>query len=48
MRPAFAPHEICSHDWWLHSLTYPVQESYHPTANGQARGYLPVFTAAAG
>ncbi|CCB73653.1 MULTISPECIES: SGNH/GDSL hydrolase family protein [Streptomycetaceae] len=49
VRAAFAPHEICSSGvWWLHSLTYPVSESYHPTAAGQSGGYLPVFTAAAG
>jgi hypothetical protein len=49
VRAAFGPHEICSSgQWWLHSLTYPVEESYHPTSAGQTGGYLPVFAAAAG
>lgn len=41
----FAGHEICSSDPrpWLHSLTFPVDESYHPTADGQSRGYLPLL-----
>ncbi|MCC3767090.1 SGNH/GDSL hydrolase family protein [Streptomyces sp. UNOC14_S4] len=43
----FGGHELCSGDAWLHSLTWPVNESYHPTADGQSRGYLPVFTSAA-
>ncbi|NIH87375.1 GDSL-type esterase/lipase family protein [Amycolatopsis granulosa] len=46
VRPAFAGHEICSGASWLHSLTYPVDESYHPTATGQARGYYPSLVAA--
>ena len=48
VRPAFAPHTICSDGtWWLHGLTLPVQESYHPTAEGQEGGYLPVLEARA-
>ncbi|AKA03003.1 lipase [Streptomyces noursei ZPM] len=43
----FAGHELCSGSPWLHSVTYPVDESYHPTAAGQASGYLPVFGSAA-
>ncbi|MFI8848960.1 SGNH/GDSL hydrolase family protein [Streptomyces sp. 891-h] len=43
VRPAFSGHEICSGDEWLHSVTFPVDESYHPTAAGQSRGYLPVM-----
>jgi lysophospholipase L1-like esterase len=45
VRSAFTGHEICSSDAWLHSVTYPVDESYHPTAAGQESGYLPVFEA---
>jgi hypothetical protein len=26
-------------------VTYPVDESYHPTAAGQQGGYLPAFRA---
>jgi lysophospholipase L1-like esterase len=43
VRPAFTGHEICSGSEWLHSVTWPVDESYHPTATGQSSGYLPVF-----
>lgn len=43
----FAGHEICSGSSWLHSVTFPVDESYHPTAAGQSGGYLPVFGSAA-
>lgn len=44
----FTGHEICSGDAWLNSVTWPVDESYHPKAAGQSGGYLPVMTAAAG
>ncbi|MFJ8389441.1 SGNH/GDSL hydrolase family protein [Streptomyces sp. NPDC094438] len=47
VRSAFTGHEICSAAPWLNSLTFPVEESYHPTAAGQLNGYLPVFTATA-
>lgn len=41
VQAAFDGHEICSDgDWWLHSLTWPVGDSYHPTADGQRLGYL--------
>ncbi|MGP8302859.1 SGNH/GDSL hydrolase family protein [Streptomyces inhibens] len=43
----FSGHELCSGSAWLHSVTYPVDESYHPTAAGQSGGYLPVFASAA-
>ncbi|MGY0487487.1 SGNH/GDSL hydrolase family protein [Streptomyces sp. WG-D5] len=44
----FAGHEICSGSSWLHSVNWTnIGESYHPTATGQASGYLPVFTSAA-
>ncbi|MCX4745355.1 SGNH/GDSL hydrolase family protein [Kitasatospora sp. NBC_01287] len=47
VRSAFSGHEICSDDQWLHSTTLPIDESYHPTADGQSLGYLPVFRNAA-
>lgn len=47
VRPVFAGHELCSGDGWLHSVTLPIEESYHPTATGQASGYLPALTDAA-
>ena len=44
----FAGHQICDSSSWLHSVNFlDIDESYHPTASGQADGYLPVFTAAA-
>lgn len=43
VRPAFTGHEICSDDSWLHSVTLPVEDSYHPTAEGQSGGYYPVL-----
>ncbi|MGW9080002.1 SGNH/GDSL hydrolase family protein [Streptomyces kronopolitis] len=43
----FSGHELCSGSPWLHSVTFPVDESYHPTAAGQSGGYLPVFASAA-
>jgi lysophospholipase L1-like esterase len=49
VRSAFAGHEICDSGSWLNSVDiFDISSSYHPTASGQALGYLPVFTAAAG
>lgn len=48
VRGTFSGHELCSGDNWLNAVTWPIGESYHPTATGQAQGYLPVFTSAAG
>ena len=47
VRGRFKGHELCSGAPWLHSVTLPVDESYHPTAAGQSGGYLPAFAAAA-
>ena len=48
-RSAFTAHEICDSAGWLHSVNFfDLSESYHPTAAGQAGGYLPVFSASAG
>ncbi|MEV6314861.1 SGNH/GDSL hydrolase family protein [Streptomyces sp. NPDC051776] len=43
----FSGHEICSSDSWIHSVTLPIENSYHPKAAGQSGGYLPVFASAA-
>jgi hypothetical protein len=43
VRTTFGGHEICSASPWLHSVTYPIVESYHPTAAGQSGGYYPVL-----
>jgi lysophospholipase L1-like esterase len=48
VRGNFAGHEICDSSSWLHSVTIPINESYHPTASGQEFGYLPAFSAVAG
>jgi lysophospholipase L1-like esterase len=50
VRAAFTGHQNCDgSSSWLHAVNIlDVSESYHPTATGQADGYLPVFTAAAG
>ncbi|WP_419993338.1 SGNH/GDSL hydrolase family protein [Streptomyces boninensis] len=47
VRDTFTGHEICSGDSWLHSVTWPIGDSYHPTATGQSRGYYPVLDALA-
>jgi len=48
VRTSFTGHEICSGSSWLHSVEWlNIGESYHPTAAGQAGGYLPVLTSAA-
>ncbi|MEU0256558.1 SGNH/GDSL hydrolase family protein [Streptomyces sp. NPDC006184] len=45
VRSAFAGHEICSPDPWLHSVDWlDLGESYHPTATGHSLGYLPRLT----
>ncbi|WP_329169347.1 SGNH/GDSL hydrolase family protein [Streptomyces sp. NBC_01685] len=43
----FTGHELCSGDAWIHSVTIPVTNSYHPKAVGQSNGYLPAFNSAA-
>lgn len=48
VRPAFTGHEICDSDTWLNAVNpFDLSSSYHPTAAGQADGYLPALTAAA-
>ncbi|MFI9721981.1 SGNH/GDSL hydrolase family protein [Streptomyces sp. NPDC052396] len=46
--PAFARHGICSEDPWINapSLLH-MDGAYHPNAEGQRLGYLPVLAAAA-
>lgn len=47
VRDEFNGHELCTGDGWLNSVTYPLGNSYHPTAKGHANGYLPAFTGSA-
>ncbi|MCA1271562.1 SGNH/GDSL hydrolase family protein [Streptomyces rubiginosohelvolus] len=42
----FTGHELCSGDAWIHSVTVPIENSYHPKAAGQSGGYLPAFRSA--
>ena len=47
-RTAFGGHEICaSGTRWINSLTWPVDESYHPNSAGQRGGYYPALEAVA-
>jgi lysophospholipase L1-like esterase len=47
-RPAFAGHEICaSGTRWINSVTWPIDESYHPNAAGQRGGYYTALEAVA-
>lgn len=49
VRHQFATHEICDSGSWLNAVDIiALSSSYHPNANGQILGYLPVFTTAAG
>jgi lysophospholipase L1-like esterase len=46
-RAAFAGHSICDSSPWLHSVSILyISQSFHPTATGQADGYLPAFSRA--
>jgi lysophospholipase L1-like esterase len=48
VRSAFTGHEICDSGSYLHSVDWSfLQDSYHPTASGQANGYEPAFASGA-
>jgi lysophospholipase L1-like esterase len=49
VRTAFDGHGVCrgGADEWIHPITLPLWESYHPRAAGQSGGYLPSVSAAA-
>lgn len=47
VRPDFAGHQICAGGTgYLNAVTWPIDNSYHPTAAGQRYGYLSALTAA--
>ncbi|WP_243866526.1 SGNH/GDSL hydrolase family protein [Actinophytocola oryzae] len=47
-RTAFSGHEICAAgERWLNSVTWPVDESYHPNVAGHRDGYYPALEAVA-
>ena len=41
----FVGHAVCAGEEWINGLSSPVVESYHPTRDGHARGYLPSVAA---
>ncbi|GAA0567282.1 SGNH family lipase [Paractinoplanes ferrugineus] len=43
----FTGHGLCAGTPWLHGVTFPTDNSFHPTDAGQRDGYLPAMTAAA-
>ncbi len=45
VRNGFSGHELCDSTEWLHSLAWPITDSYHPTAAGHSGAYLPAFEA---
>ncbi|HVK25009.1 MAG TPA: SGNH/GDSL hydrolase family protein [Actinokineospora sp.] len=48
-RPAFTGHEICaSGARWINSVTWPIEESYHPNVAGQNGGYFAAVRAVTG
>lgn len=44
VRTRFSGHEICSKNAWIRGLSWPIADSYHPTAAGQSGGYYPVLS----
>lgn len=46
VRNIFVGHQLCSYSTkWLHALNITdISESYHPNADGQQYGYLPIFS----
>ncbi len=48
VRNAFAGHGICSADYWINPTTWPITNSYHPTANGYRYAYLPSLVGVTG
>ena len=48
VRTEFAGHQICDGGaGYLNAVTFPLDNSYHPTAAGQKYGYLPALTTTA-
>ncbi|GAA1907031.1 SGNH family lipase [Streptomyces sodiiphilus] len=44
VRGTFAGHEICGNlTEWIHSVAWPLDNSYHPKKAGQSGGYYPVL-----
>jgi lysophospholipase L1-like esterase len=43
----FTGHQLCDPAPWLHALNWPLGQSFHPPAAGQAGAYLPALQTAA-
>ncbi|MFJ6623357.1 SGNH/GDSL hydrolase family protein [Kitasatospora sp. NPDC091335] len=43
----FTGHQLCDSTAWMHALNWPIGQSFHPTAAGQAGAYLPALQAGA-
>ena len=43
VRDEFDGHAVCDDAAWLHGLTFPIDESYHPKRSGHSDGYHPVL-----
>ncbi|MGC0417607.1 SGNH/GDSL hydrolase family protein [Embleya sp. AB8] len=48
VRNRFAGHGVCGSDEWINGITFPIDESYHPTSTGQSDGYFPELQATTG
>jgi lysophospholipase L1-like esterase len=48
VRGVFAGHGICGSDPWINPTTWPITDSYHPTATGYQYGYLPALVGVTG
>ena len=48
VRGIFAGHGICGGAPWLNPTTFPITDSYHPTANGYRYGYLAALAGVVG
>lgn len=48
VRGIFAGHGICGPSTWINPTTWPIGDSYHPTASGYRYGYLAALVGAVG
>jgi hypothetical protein len=48
VRGIFAGHGICGASQWINPTTWPITDSYHPTASGYRYGYLPALVGVTG
>lgn len=47
-RDVFDGHGVCADQEWINGPSYPLEESFHPNAHGQAKGYLTAVNAITG